>query len=86
MDVYTLGFGSRRSHADARLRADARGRDDSIRQKLAARMIKKRRTYTPRIVGGKVMMPSEPGGLRNQCSGIMAQCLNPEHEFHHTGS
>jgi len=33
--------------------------DDRTRQKLAAGMIKKRRTYLPRIVGGKVMMPAD---------------------------
>jgi hypothetical protein len=49
-------------------------------------MTKKRRVYKIRIIGGQVMMPSEPCGLRNQCSGIMTQCLNLEHEFHHTAS
>jgi hypothetical protein len=36
-----------------------RGCDGGIRQKLAAGMIKKRRTYLPRIVGDKVMMPAD---------------------------
>jgi hypothetical protein len=27
-----------------------------------------------------------PGGLRDQSSGTIAQCLNLEHEFHHTAS
>ena len=35
------------------------GRDDGIRQELAAGMTKKRRTYQPRIVGDKVMMPAD---------------------------
>jgi hypothetical protein len=30
-----------------------------VRQELAAGMIKKRRTYLPRIVGDKVMMPAD---------------------------
>jgi hypothetical protein len=45
--------------ADTRLRTDARGPDGGIREELAAGMIKKRRTYLPRIVGDKVMMPAD---------------------------
>jgi hypothetical protein len=36
-----------------------RGRDGGVRQELAAGMIRKRRTYLPRIVGDKVMMPAD---------------------------
>jgi hypothetical protein len=53
---------SRRSHADARLRGDARGRDGSVREELAARMKKKkeRRVYLPRVLGsGQAMMPAD---------------------------
>ena len=39
--------------------ADARGRNGSLRQELAAGMTKKRRTYQPRVVGDKVMMPAD---------------------------
>jgi hypothetical protein len=38
---------------------DTRGRDGGVREGLAAGMTKKRRTYQPRIVGGKVMMPAD---------------------------
>jgi hypothetical protein len=50
------------SHADARLRADARGRDGGVREELAARMKKKkeRRVYLPRVLGsGQSMMPAD---------------------------
>jgi hypothetical protein len=36
-----------------------RGRHDGIREELAAGMIKKHRTYLPRIAGTKVMMPAD---------------------------
>ena len=36
-----------------------RGRDGGVRQELAAGMIRKRRTYLPRIVGDSVMMPAD---------------------------
>jgi hypothetical protein len=35
------------------------GGDGGVRQELAEGMIKKRRTYLPRIVGDKVMMPAD---------------------------
>jgi hypothetical protein len=44
--------------ADARLRADARGRDGGVRQELAAGMTKKRRVYKPRC-RRQVMMPAD---------------------------
>ena len=50
---------TRRPHANARLRAVARGRDVGVREELAEGMTKKRRTYLPRIVGDKVMMPAD---------------------------
>jgi hypothetical protein len=34
-------------------------RDGGVRKKLAAGMTKKHRTYLPRIVGDKVMMPAD---------------------------
>jgi hypothetical protein len=37
----------------------ARGGHDGARQELAAGMTKMRRTYQPRVVGGKVMMPAD---------------------------
>jgi hypothetical protein len=47
------------SPADARLLRDSQGCDGGLRQELAAGMNKKRRTYLPRIVGDKVMMPAD---------------------------
>jgi hypothetical protein len=38
---------------------DARGRYDGIRQKLAARMTKKRRAYQPRVFDGRVITSDE---------------------------
>jgi hypothetical protein len=54
---------TRRPHAGAWLCRDARGRDDGVREKLAAGMTQKRRTYLPRIVGDKVMMAAYPKRL-----------------------
>src|SRR5262249_55143145 len=48
------------ARADARI--DARARDGSVREELAARMKKKkeRRVYLPRVLGsGQVMMPAD---------------------------
>jgi N-glycosylase/DNA lyase len=39
--------------------SSVRGRDGGVRQELAAGMIRKHRTYLPRIVGDKVMMPAD---------------------------
>jgi hypothetical protein len=49
----------RGSHAHARLRSNARGRDGGIRKELAAGMTKKRRVYQPRVFEGRVIMSDE---------------------------
>jgi hypothetical protein len=52
--AWTLAFGQPEDRTPTHwLRGDARGRDGSIREELAAGMIKKRRAYLPRIVGDK---------------------------------
>jgi len=58
VDVDAGLWPSRGPHADVRLRGVARDRDGGLRRELAAGT-KKRRTYLPRIVGDKVMMPAD---------------------------
>jgi hypothetical protein len=48
-----------RSQCNRKETHESEGRDGGIREELAAGMIKKRRTYLPRIVGDKVMMPAD---------------------------
>ena len=57
--MWTLAFGHHEDRTPTQLRRDPRGGDGGVCQKLAAGMSKERRTYLPRIVGDKVMLPAD---------------------------
>jgi hypothetical protein len=60
-----------RSHTNARIRADTRGRDGGVGKELATGMIKKRRIYyEPRVFDGRVIMFDEIE------RGYTRRCLN----------